>query len=469
MGIELDVYSGILSYKDIDFDFVFDKKELRLIPPKDKQDDTYKWFLKEISTGVYTFGEPLYIEERYLEGITNETGQTIIFFPSSSQIGNYNSVLTISIGSYILKYKDIDSIDTVGFKSAEIDHIFSTNQALCYPNWNEDGQISIQTTKFSEDTSEKQKFSVDGKTVTVSFGITRTTRIKEGEPPLQLHSVMYFEFDKTDDYSFVIDLWYIAKAFIQYLCYRKNVRLPQVEILSHLDNGNNTRVATLYSINDNDSVELETLSKGRYIKQSYISGYEGKILEDIANDTLYQRHIPASYKQGRSIDAARFVMITAAFEWEFRRCYPDGIPKKKGTVEVETKATNEIDALISKSTGKLKDIYKYLRGHITNKSLQSEIVQVGKDYSTIIDVFGKRLCSLNNEVLNYNEMGKRLGDQRNNFAHGNLDKEFIGNSLLDLIFLEYIIYAMQLKRYGIPDENIQHIINDLFHCLIALN
>ena len=65
-------------------------------------------------------------------------------------------------------------------------------------------------------------------------------------------------------------------------------------------------------------------------------------------------------------------------------------------------------------------------------------------------------------------MCKRLSTQRNNFAHGNLDQEFIGNSLLDLIYLEYIVYAMQLKQYGLSNENIQKSINDLFSCRIAL-
>lgn len=39
----------------------------------------------------------------------------------------------------------------------------------------------------------------------------------------------------------------------------------------------------------------------------------------------------------------------------------------------------------------------------------------------------------------------------------------IADSLLDLMFLEYIIYAMQLKHYGVSNRRIQMAINDLFH------
>lgn len=93
---------------------------------------------------------------------------------------------------------------------------------------------------------------------------------------------------------------------------------------------------------------------------------------------------------------------------------------------------------------------------------------MGKDYADIVDLFGKRLYSINKETLQYNEMGLRLSQQRNNFAHGNLDKEFIGLALLDLVYLEYIIYAMQLKEYGVETLSIQRAINDLFGCSIAI-
>ncbi len=85
-----------------------------------------------------------------------------------------------------------------------------------------------------------------------------------------------------------------------------------------------------------------------------------------------------------------------------------------------------------------------------------------------MDIFGNYLYSLSKEELIYSEVGKRLGDQRNHFAHGDLDKDFIDLSLLDLIFLERIVYAMQLRHYNIENSKIQNAINDLFHHHFAL-
>ena len=82
---------------------------------------------------------------------------------------------------------------------------------------------------------------------------------------------------------------------------------------------------------------------------------------------------------------------------------------------------------------------------------------------------GNYLYSINNSKLNYNEMGDRISKQRNNFAHGNLDMDIIDLSLLDLMFLERVIYAMQLNYWGIPSHNIRHIINDLFNMRLVLS
>lgn len=468
MSIDLNLYTGKLTYKDIEFDFVFDKSELRLIPPIEKYQEVRKWFLNELQPGAYTSGETVYIEDTFLRAKINETGQTIILFAFHNRINSYNNILMVQVDSYLICKTDIEYIDRIGFRSTEIDYIYATSQALCWPSWNTNGEVSVKTTKFNETESEKHVFEVDKKPVSVFFGITRTTRISDAEPPLELHSTMYFEFEKTNDYSFITKLWSIAKSFIQFLCYRKNVGLPEAVISAPAENGKHCSVATFYVVGETNTVEPNALDKGRYIKQQYIAGYEGEILNDISSNNLYQRHIPLSYEQGHSIDAARFVMITAAFEWEFNRSYPNGVSKKDSTKAIEEKAIAELEKLINDSTGKLKEKYRYLKRQIKSDSLQSKIIQVGKDYADIIDMFGNHLYQINDETLKYSEMGKRLSDQRNHFAHGDLDKDFIGNSLLDLIFLEYVIYTIQLKRYGIPDDNIKKIINDLFRCSIAL-
>ena len=199
-----------------------------------------------------------------------------------------------------------------------------------------------------------------------------------------------------------------------------------------------------------------------------MQGHLEKILNDIVDENIYLEHIPESYELGRHINAGRFVMITAAFEWEFKRNYPMGIEKSLRTVKAEENVINILDNLIKDNTGKSKEIFKFLKKLVKTDNLESRIIEYGKRYGNISDIFGNHLYSLNGEKLNYNQMGKRLSDQRNHFAHGDIDKDFIGLSLIDLIYLEYIIYIMQLKFYGLDDDKIKYVINDLFRCNLAL-
>ena len=49
------IYTGQLTYKEVEFTFVFDGKELRLIPFKDKRDEVNEnWLRTPLANGVYT-------------------------------------------------------------------------------------------------------------------------------------------------------------------------------------------------------------------------------------------------------------------------------------------------------------------------------------------------------------------------------------------------------------------------------
>lgn len=474
MGDELDMYTGKLKYKDINFSFSFDKKELRLIPPDDKRHIVeWDWKMKPLANGAYTFADPIPVDENALSGMCNETNSRIVFLPKQgSYLSIQNSVVCIELLGFVICKKNRDFIDKVTFSCPELNYIHPINQAFSLSFFPESvkntGEFSLKTQNFSVTSTETQTFKVDEKDVKVYFGIARTVSTKINEPPLSLKSTLVFEFDALEDYGFILKLFRIAQEFISFLCYRKNVYITAVDISAPFKDGSHESFATMHLLEQRGETELDSLQEGRYIKQIHIAGNEGTILSDIASGNIYLRHIPETHKSGLHIDAARFVMITAAFEWEFRQLYPNGVKKSDETIAAEKSVSEEVQSQIDSASGKKKKIYKFLKRLICSDSLQSEISQIGKDFSSILDVFGNRLYSLNGKTLKYSEMGQRISDQRNHFAHGDLSKEFIGLSLLDLVYLEYVVYAMQLKRLGIEDIKIQKIINELFHCCIAI-
>lgn len=466
--------TGSLFFKDIDFTFVLEQEELHLIPPEEKRSIIeWEWKLKKLEpNGPYVPADPIYVNESQLIGRCNETGNKIVFLPKQgADLGFRKHIVVVELCAYVEFRLGAEKIDRIEITCSELNYIYIANQGVSYdlgPEYDKRGIISIETPDYEFTTSENQVFEAFGKQVSMCYGISRTVQFGVTQTPINLTSSLIFDFEETDDYSFVFNLYRIARSFIRFCCYRRSIYITEAVLSSPYKGTTHLNVATMHIFKQEGAVEIEPLKKGRFIKQEYLSGKEGSIIADIANNRLYMRHWPDSYESGKRINEARFVMITAAFEWEFRRLYPDGIKKSEKTIIAENNVIENLTELINSSKGKEKSIYKRLASYVRSDSLQPEISHIGKELADIITLFGERLYKLNGEVLNYNDMGKRLSKQRNDFAHGNLDKDFDGLAFLDLIFMERIIYAMQLKYYGLEDVIIQKSINDLFRSGIMI-
>ncbi len=295
---DLALFTGSLKYRDIDFKFAFDRNELRLIPPKEKEHEIeWEWRWKPLENGAFTIADPIPVGEDYLIGECNETLHRIVFLPKQgSTLIFFNYIVCIPLAAYVVCKYDRDFVDRVSFSCPEINYIHPVNQAvvLTLPReefFNE-GIVTVSTQNFELTTTEKQLFIVDGKEIRVYFGISRAVSTNIHEPPLRLDSSLMFEFDATDDYHFIYRLWWIAREFVRFLCYRKNVNIPKVELSAPFEGGKHETFATMYLLEQDGRSEPDTLRKGRYIKQTHISGHEGEILSDIAADNLYLRHIP---------------------------------------------------------------------------------------------------------------------------------------------------------------------------------
>lgn len=71
-------------------------------------------------------------------------------------------------------------------------------------------------------------------------------------------------------------LWSIAKCFVQYLCYRKNVDLLSVEVSAPFEDGKHEKFATLYTIDESIDNEPEILEKEDTLNKSILVVLKGK-------------------------------------------------------------------------------------------------------------------------------------------------------------------------------------------------
>ncbi len=467
MVVESILYTGWLTFRDECFEFALNGSELHLIPAKNKKEELkWKWIREQIAPGTWT-PKIEAISERIIIGECAETDSKIVFIPiRNSYINSNNCALIIELWGYILYKCGMDKpIDRISFSCPELDHIYSINRFTKHKFNDEKRVFSVQTIEMEKMKSAPQTFMADGTDCQIFFGTSVKSSRKPEETPLQIQACMVIGFDPTEEYERIIKLWNIGVSFIEYMSYRKNIGIMTATLYSLYQDGSQEACAELVQYKEDYKSEQYPLKKDRFIHQENIAGAEGKILEAISEGNLYTRHIPESYASGRSITAARFVMITAALEWEFSRLYPDGVKKTEKTIKAENEVIEKINPLIDNSTGETKEILQKIRTYLEEEkgnSLIVKIKQIGKDFSGMTEIFGNDLYHRNGSKLKISSMASRLSEQRNHFAHGDLDKEFIGDSLLDLIYLEWLIYAIQLRRCGVSDQNIYRAINSLF-------
>lgn len=431
------IRSGHLKYKDIDFLFVVDGTELKLIPPIEKERIVMEWALSLMNDSNKRF----VIEEDYLIGDSKETEEYYIFIPAHNKSVSFlNSTMFIPLLAYVIKYNE-EQISQIEFICNELNYIFLSSKRIADKKNLENGLLKVEIKPFVETRSEPQTFLYNDRKIIVHFCISNFM----DRFSMRLSTVMIFSFDSTSDYKFIYDLYVIANNFINYCCYRKNTELPKAILNSSIiaDVDVYSTSGEFIFLREQIPQEQGLLEQRRYIDLSNLECKEGRLLEDIASDIIYINHIPASFRGGRTINAERFIMITAAFEWEY----------------------NRLDKLVQKDVQYLA-IKERIRKGKKNLSLGNKIDLICNYLENVIKPFSQRLYKMNNEKFDSRQMGERIRLQRNCFAHGDLSKDFIGLSLLDLVLLQQIIYAMQLKIIGVSDKGIMKVINELFHhCL----
>lgn len=469
-----NTYTGTLQFKDVDFIFVFDGSELVLIPPKEhKHEIMWGWLNKEIGPGMYTSGAPLTVDVPYLDGFCNETGKRLILLTrKKSIVGSRNSTLYIKVAGYLECSPNTNGFCRMSLSGRVLNYIHPVNRAFSQEfdsdDLTEKGIISIRTNGFDRTSTEKRTFRFEGRDIAAYFSVGWTCSMKISTPPITLNSSMIFEFDETDDYWFFYRLWHAAEDFLKYLTFSKNTLIEDCSLQVMYDDSHYLSAAEFKLARSAEPFDVKPLEKGRYIELSLLDPYEIKMFGAIANGEIYLRHIPETYEAGHALDASDFVLTSAAFEWEFNQAYPSGVVKSEARVAAEQRAADQMDKCINLSSGKAKAILKYAKKSIGFSNLESKIVQAGRDFHEMIGAFGKGLYKRNDEEFSYEVIGSRLAEQRNDFAHGNIDKDFKGAAILDLLFLRYLVYAMQLKRIGVSAANTRRAINELFGLMYYL-
>ena len=301
---------GTLKYKDIEFDFTLEEDNLKLIPINDYKDKFQKTFRQELANGAYT-DKDNYLEEKYLVGQRLENYQRIVMIPESKNIRTsfFSDFLYIKI-QYVIYLNSQAPISRMSIYCKELNGIYDTRRAIERSNFNENGEAEVKLKSFDKTQTENFRFIIKDKEVDCNLNISKTLYGKITEYPVRIRSAITLNFEPIQDYSILTDLYNVIKKFIQYLCYRKNISIEDVNIYT-FDNKQYRSIGTFEIINDDIIQEEDKILENRFISYEYIKKYESNILQSIVDESLYMRHIPMTYKEGRIENEATFIMTTA--------------------------------------------------------------------------------------------------------------------------------------------------------------
>lgn len=360
-----------------------------------------------------------------LMGICYPDGHKILFMQLSSA-GFSNNVKKISVGSYFEIKPNTNfplPISQITLSADELNSIYPPSQMYSY-TLDDKGMISKMNFERPKQSFE-WKFNLDNHEITASSGYSHSYRW--GTTPIQINSLLYFGFEPTDDYEFVLHVFDLGNRLLQYLCFRQNINCSDLGIYVLSDNGNNVRIGSFYAKWMCDqSPETNEKNLKKCIPYHLIGSSMGNLLQRFADSTLYYRHFPYNSKDERRITPARTIMLTAAFEWEYRQFYLNGNKPNK------------------------------------NDYFKKRLARSLSDFSDCIEIFAKRLYSVNSVQYSIDSAAEKVKNARHAFAHGDITMHYDLETLLGIAILPYLIYAMQLRSAGMSNDAIKHSINHLF-------
>lgn len=380
-------------------------------------------------------------------------------------INTYSAMLH----SYLIYRDTIDTFNALQIHSKELNAFYNINKAFEHVKFEENGKLNLSL-KDHDSSLDHFEFKHNNSTIEGNFSISRKYS-SDFTKPVELASTLNLHFEETDDLNYGEDLIFLLRKFFDFTTYRRNHSIDKILLKKYDFAKGKYFIIGDFFVNQYTSTSQETKDnvKSRIIEYSLVKDSLPVLLNNLAEEKIYLKHIPINYNDSKNVTSARYIMVTAGFEWQFQSLHEkkmlEGEDKYKDLRET---IITFLESNISKETGKRKKYLKSLKKEISRKdsSLSDKLEWTFDKYDTILRPFVERIFQLNgidSTEYNYESIAFRIQTQRNNTAHGSIDKKPSSYLVLDLIALEWLYYTMVLDDAGMSTKDIKKSLNNLFN------
>ena len=317
----------------------------------------------------------------------------------------------------------------------------------------------FQRTDLLYGSDEIQEFEFNYKSKLIQGKIISGDILSRGiASDLKLNTRLDLRFTAFENLLDLVDLCKIIRKTFQYIIYNQDVYFKSVEVFSE-DKGKLSICGRINFAADN----LHKNAKASALNSTYIyiKKYLGATFNEVANDNqLFTKHLPKS-RDTSETNVIQFMNIFSAFENEYKK-----LPDEDRLVDTSKIEDKRIEIL-----GKINEIRVYNEDEIMFQNMVIQNVKrAGKEYGIRKKFFNA--YSLNKESLEsafnmfgisdsvFKEKVKEIVEIRHKIVHNNYDGKIENH--FDISIIEWITYAMFLKRVGVKNKNIELSLGRIF-------
>jgi len=444
---------GYIKYNDIEFPFpgIWEaySSPMKLFDSFKQGEKTHKW-----------------IPQSELSGTTSE-GHHIIFNVQDVP-SNYHGFISFKVNWYMCHSTTMQKDRISGFR------ILGQDVNLFYPP-----QIALESKiEFKEDGRSIEKITVNSKKQQIgTCGSYRINKKIDADiyvtayasfhsdtwiNPIDSISGMIITLSIPVGINTIIKAYYNLRHFFEYVTYRKNVEVEDLDIFFKNEEGLHDYSGIVVFPNEHKKESHEKV-KDRIIPYHILKDHASKLFVAIDNNDLGFQHLCDSIDDMRRYPASRIIMIFAAFEREYRNVYGQDSGRSGSYLEVKEDVVILINKYMTSKQGKKRQYAKQLKKYVEDRdsSFETNIKNALNDCEEIMTPFVSRKYpgSYQDTV---HEISKRMGEVRNGIAHSRLDLNFDAIHLSDIRVIEELLYAIRLKDNAMNVSDCQKAINQLF-------
>lgn len=402
----------------------------------------------EVNSGVVVFNLeakqilPSDEQDVLLAGETNE-GKSIYLlidrFYVYSFIDSYNSgeetlmqshLEGIVKGCVVLDSGTINDVDSLGFSSHLIEKITMRHFSVLLNDSN------------SSDFGIKNplgKFILKNHKYDLSIGFVENEPYYSGQ-------LLELKIDEKFDINSMIDAYWLIKRLFIFLFQKRNVPIDDIYLRN-----NEKNIGHLYIENLENSKTF--IPKIKCIRISSLEPKMDSLLQLLADEKIYLRHVPMFKEEEKSLTPGRFLMALVGLENTLDYLNVHVAHSDKHLIALND-AKRKLSELAKNSSGREKKIYKRLVDRLEKDETYEDRIRVSLDENKeyITNFFPLSILGDNKDIA------KDLGDIRNDLAHGELNAELGLNTNYQMQFLMVYILYLQLEMIGFTKKDASQIV-----------